>query len=331
MKEYANTFKAGCLQTFFFVVSAATISGSAIFIAAICFGGPSSPFDFWNRLALFIVVGLPLFLVVRHLALKLSRAGALARRRDWQKGQAKRDRRALAILERLSRGDIPKYSVYLRPFAITGKVIVKHQEYQSGPVSEVDKERVRDLEMLFSQALDRYEPMIALGLPGESIGAGRIQTDDQTWIDTISLMIQHSKLLILVPSSNPGTLHEIAMISSNHWLDKTVFIMPPTALDSRLDYQPSWEAAVKSCRAFGLSMPHYYCGGGLFRLNSAGKVCSGCFFPKNFKPKKLRESITDVMRRELMDWKSVIDSERARERDLKGWNLWGPPPEGLDA
>jgi hypothetical protein len=66
------------------------------------------------------------------------------------------------------------------------------------------------LALMFSSFLGgaltgRRAPLVALGKPGEAIGAGRIFTDDATWQADIATLMRRAKGILIVPSDRDGT------------------------------------------------------------------------------------------------------------------------------
>jgi len=77
-------------------------------------------------------------------------------------------------------------------------------------------------------ALDSYAPLIGLGLPGEQVGAGRIQTTDESWQTEFLRLASGARLILLIPSLRKGTAWELNTILGDvTLLSKTIFIIPP--------------------------------------------------------------------------------------------------------
>ena len=112
------------------------------------------------------------------------------------------------------------FGVYLRPFVTTNRV----------PLGRMD------LETLLAYSFAPLLPFVALGRPGEHVGAGRIQTTDDHWQDKIAAMLERSALILCIPTARPGTMWELGQLRTRGLLTKTIFIMPhdfKLPLDSR--------------------------------------------------------------------------------------------------
>jgi hypothetical protein len=111
-------------------------------------------------------------------------------------------------------------------------------------------------------------PIIALGRPGEHVGAGRIETSDATWKADITRMIEASEMALCVPSATEGTLWELDFLVKRDLLDKTVFIMPPAT--RHVNYAREWERVRQSPIQDVLALPPYVPEGVLFRARGGG-------------------------------------------------------------
>jgi hypothetical protein len=86
------------------------------------------------------------------------------------------------------------FVLYLRTFGVTGLLTI-------GGI---------DFETSMAYNLAPMMPMIALGHPGEAIGAGRIFTTEEHWKEEILRLIENASLILLIPSHHEGTQWEIA-------------------------------------------------------------------------------------------------------------------------
>ena len=150
--------------------------------------------------------------VVVIVGLALVALAAWIRRRLQKLGQAENDRVATGVLERLGANAgarVPEFYLYLRAFETTGRLNVplflRLRKLSIGFSSLV----TNDLESYVSQAIGRVGPLVALGHPGEAIGAGRILTGEEDWKTDIGTLMKRAKGILLVPSDRPGTLWEI--------------------------------------------------------------------------------------------------------------------------
>ena len=196
------------------------------------------------------------------------------RRRVQKMGQAENDRIATGVLERLAANSgarVPEFYLYLRAFETTGRLNVplflRLRKLSIGFNSLV----TNDLESYVSQAISRVGPMVALGHPGETIGAGRILTGEESWKTDIGTLMKRAKGILLVPSDRPGTLWEIDTLKQEGLLGKVIFVMPPCSTGDH-DTRQRWESARQTLRDRGLETPDYDERGMLFVLEADGRV-----------------------------------------------------------
>ena len=161
-----------------------------------------------------------------------------ARLRDREQSvvQGERDRRAQGILQALeSETPKPSFCLYLRPFTATSnlRIVVRRTTYHDPRNSERirTKDDFDDFETVLARAFDPSFPLVALGRPGEMVGAGRIATSDQDWRRKILLLAHAAHAIVLIPSTRAGTLWELrAAMDDENLLRKTIFIIPPSAV-----------------------------------------------------------------------------------------------------
>jgi hypothetical protein len=124
-------------------------------------------------------------------------------------------------------------------------------------------EQNAELESLIERALRDAGTFLALGRPGEAIGAGRLPTGDGNWRQSVGLLMDASTVCIVVPSAHLGTLWEIKELVERGHLSKCCIFMPPT-IDER-SYSGEWKAAQDALGGL-LQLPDYSPNGGLFRF-----------------------------------------------------------------
>jgi hypothetical protein len=83
-----------------------------------------------------------------------------------------------------------------------------------------------DAETLIHKACGSDFLLLALGKPGDAIGAGRIATPDKDWIEIFQAVAEKADVIVVVPASSSGTIAEIKYIVERSFLSKTVFIEP---------------------------------------------------------------------------------------------------------
>ncbi|MGR8965719.1 hypothetical protein [Rhizobium leguminosarum] len=190
--------------------------------------------------------------------------------------QKERDRRTAVLFQRLKNGDGPRQPdkriiVYLRPFDVNGRM-----KWDEGFLEEADGnarqdqldretkkwerttlplvnfnigirenaslfEQNSEFETHLEQAVRRAGHFIALGRPGEALGAGRLPTDEAEWQESVSLLIKAATLCIVIPGDRPGMLWEIRHIVQTGYLEKSCILMP--AAFGECSYAYEWEAA----------------------------------------------------------------------------------------
>jgi hypothetical protein len=182
--------------------------------------------------------------------------------RVWRKKAAEavqeyRDRRA-ADLYRAITVAIPgvplskrleaSYCLYLRAFDTTQrvKIIVKAWTQRRGPsdpdligmvnIKGFGRTSVYrryavwgDLETLLADRLERLgAPLVALGRPGEQVGAGRVVSTGESWRRDVQQLADGARALLVLPATSVGTTWEIDYILGRpDLLRKSCFLIPP--------------------------------------------------------------------------------------------------------
>jgi hypothetical protein len=161
------------------------------------------------------------------------------RRLEQRFAQRNRDRAAkLVALEVTLPRKLQRtpFCLYLRPFSSTGRLPVVTaslttqfrtpvigRDYRTTTANEIT-----DLETLLARALVFALPLVALGRPGEQVGAGRIRTTEEDWWTRFLLLARNAAAIIVLPSRNAGTKRELETIFAKpELLSKTAFIIPP--------------------------------------------------------------------------------------------------------
>lgn len=174
--------------------------------------------------------------------------------------QVLRDRYALRLAQDLQAG-APTQSpfwIYVRPFSITAKsrgeeaavleraADWKHHEMlydQKGeqirityPLIEAfldlgaDPRAASDLnpewETVVEKGLRKHGRLVALGRPGETIGAGRFRATDEEWQARFLSLAKRAAGFFVIPDGSPGTCWELEYLRSLGFRH-CVFFMPP--------------------------------------------------------------------------------------------------------
>jgi hypothetical protein len=162
-----------------------------------------------------------------------------------------RDTDAKDRVEKVMKGEDSYFYLYLRPFSITNKVPMINPE-RTQVQDSLYPDRRLDFESVLTTALAlRGIPLLALGKPGEAVGAGRYPTDDESWEDIFRKLGAAASGILVVPTLHPGTLLEVGWIVKNKQLSKTVFLQPD------LGYGPEeWHTLVEKYSTMGICFPN---------------------------------------------------------------------------
>jgi hypothetical protein len=132
------------------------------------------------------------------------------------------------------RPPLRRYVLYLRPFWSTGKfgVLLERKVLSH----RIPGARTRlyatfiwgDLETTMAEAIEPLGTFLALGHPGEHIGAGRVLIDDSHWQNEFTHLAHGAERILIVPSTHAGTKWELGQLLSHPGLlRKAIFILPP--------------------------------------------------------------------------------------------------------
>jgi hypothetical protein len=213
----------------------------------------------------------------------------LLRRRLRRLIQLKSDGTASRIMDELAAGaETPDlcYLVYLRAFETTGKL--KAPWFMFANDLGLQRLRSTEQESYLAWAVRKLGPLVALGEPGEHLGAGRIKTTDADWQQAVKALVGKAKAVLIIPSDRPGTLWEVQYLRSEGLLPKTVFIMPPEARG--FDWRARWNDARKALGDFGAALPEYDRHGLMFRLDAEGQVLDINHLPV-WRPHRFRKAV----------------------------------------
>jgi hypothetical protein len=206
----------------------------------------------------------------------------------YEKAQEQRLRDAYArkVDRRLREGKAaPLFCLYLRGFMLdnllgpplsnwavdggrftSGKPIIATDF--SGFFNALDEVTLDYLESVLVRSSRKLGALITLGRPGEALGAGRVETEDASWKDTVARLMERATVIFVIPVDRPGTIWEIEYLVGKGYLNKTVFVIGPHTISG-----PSgalWDSARKKLRGV-LSLPDYRQEAGFFMRGPTGE------------------------------------------------------------
>jgi hypothetical protein len=129
--------------------------------------------------------------------------------------------------------------LYLRPFTIDGVLQVRNPKQDGLAAYCVPFYRMIiplhiSLDDAMRKCLHGCGDLVAIGAPGDAIGAARIRVPDAKWKDYFRLLAKESPAIIMFPGLRPGTLWEIEAIWKDpELLKKTLFAFPPANIRQR--------------------------------------------------------------------------------------------------
>jgi hypothetical protein len=219
------------------------------------------------------------------IALLIAALGAVIHFYEVRSLQRGRDRNGLAILQAVLGEDAPHYFLYLRPFFLTRRMDLANANHGTLPtmVRFYSEGKREDLETMLERAVRKSGPLIALGQPGEMIGAGRLAVAEEEWKSRFEVLARKAACIFIVPSERTGTRSEIEWLRDNGYLSKAVFIMPPKLTEKiewrrgklsriRVDMESLWKRAAARLAQDAIHLPLYSKSGLLFKLDEAGGI-----------------------------------------------------------
>jgi len=154
--------------------------------------------------------------------------------------QKTRDKLAAQIYKEIAKGSnkdkFSKFVLYLRPFTITGEMKTTNANHPQGFAagammpSAYEAEKIEFEERLANAVSDKCL-LVALGSPGEAIGAARLPTSESKWQDDVLKLMFHAEHIFIAPGNQPGTIWEIQSIIQKKYLPKSTFFIPERPKD----------------------------------------------------------------------------------------------------
>jgi hypothetical protein len=209
-------------------------------------------------------------------------------RKRWiLRQQAARDHEAASILASIegSSGTSERFALYLRPFTATKNIPTS---LPGSYYTDSKFDGLIDFEAILEDAQPDATPLIALGHPNETYGAGRLTSEDETWKTKIIELMQGAKTIYVIPSEHAGTLWEISHMQKTQLIRKCIFIMPPTGAaiwrkeeekdwtydEPFVDEPSQWSTTRNALQAVGITLPEYDKAGAMFTITESGEVNS---------------------------------------------------------
>jgi hypothetical protein len=209
----------------------------------------------------------------------LASIGVVISYRERRASQRIRDRQGAEVLQAVRSNNPPRYYLYLRPFFLTNRMNVLNPQHGDWPmqVSYFGETKATDIETLLERAVHKSGVLVALGQPGEMIGAGRVLVAEEEWKEQFEVLARNAEGIFVIPSHRTGTAWEIGWLHENHLLGKCIFVMPPKIkprekfdwkkrklIRYTVDMKSLWNQAAGVLATGGLMLPPYSDAGLIF-------------------------------------------------------------------
>ncbi len=159
-------------------------------------------------------------------------------------------------------GGTSPHALYLRSFAASPHL----------PRVVVEPWGFLDLEEVLACRFDE-SPLIALGNPELGrFGPGRLTTPNENWRAVLRALGMEAQIIIVIPTHTQGTSWEIEWVTTNKFLHKTCFLMPPPGPGDDAWWADNWRELKNWAVRFGFNLPAYTPDGSVFRLTSEGQL-----------------------------------------------------------
>lgn len=200
--------------------------------------------------------------------------------RDRQ--QAMRDTNKLAdwtlenALAAGNRGEPLPTMLYLRPFELTDQMHFKNPQPAGMMTPEYySQDATLDLETLLAEELMMSTPLVALGEPGEHVGAGRLFSCEEDWRQSVQTMAHAVNRILILPSANAGTQWELQWLRNANLFGKCYFLMPPDPDNYDSDMAKYWSDTAKQLKEIGIDLPNYNPQGQIYTVDQHGHFDEG--------------------------------------------------------
>lgn len=233
--------------------------------------GQAGPRDWLEAGGWWVIAYLASGLALGLVTLLLSRARS-ARQQVQRNAEARRlaDEAAERQFEAITSGQaVGEFVLYLRPFALDDTLEAPSSLLMTIPLlprSFLNPARPRFEEYLAASLQPRQQPLICLGRPEGSIGAGRVETDDEGWRLRLATLAHAATGIALVPGAQPGIQEEALYLRRNGLLRKTIGFKPVAYPEA------AWARAAEAYAEIGIDLPDWSRGMLSFRLYDSGVV-----------------------------------------------------------
>lgn len=160
------------------------------------------------------------------------------------------DLAAEALYRQIAEGgscDTP-FVLYLRPFGSTDAFRTRIKENRRSKANIVEFEAVLT-------ASAKPLPLLALGESLEHLGAARIKTTDEEWKLVAERLMECAELIVILPSSRPGTLWEVEQLLARNWIAKSVIIDAPDKSRTEFSQEAEWSEIGALLARAGYTLP----------------------------------------------------------------------------
>lgn len=189
----------------------------------------------------------------------------------------------------------PAYVLYLRPFSTTGRLTVANPKRSWLPFlpGYFSRQDTLEFESLLSEALSPDLPLIALGSPGEHVGAARIPIADKDWREAFSRLVECATWIVMIPSHEGETRWEVAQLINGEYLAKVIFLMPPKLKLDQINLPDYWSRLRDGLASLSVDMPEYNQAGLFFRLGREGSQTRARYVPR-LTAQRLRDAFAGI-------------------------------------
>jgi hypothetical protein len=170
-------------------------------------------------------------------------------------------------------------------------------------------------ESLFAERVEEFGRFVSLGRTSDELGADRIETSDDTWIDDFVILASFADQIFIWPSTRPGTRWEIKWLLEHELLPKCIFVVANGYDDFIETTGESWNYVRAFLLMLGLNPP----------------VRDGTLFAPAVAPVVTRRLSVLRRRKSLRAIRELLSVTRYPESAALRWNNWYAMAERLRA